>query len=371
MKKVSPNLPWKINMCIVPIITFIIALSGINRYHENSAELHALLQEKQKRMTERLESNLGYCMSGTDFMAAKEFIFGEIRANRIIEGIFILKDDKVSCGVIRNKSGEIVPAESVLPESAYRISEAVLRKDNQDMGTVRLFITQQYLNAELRIILLTIIAEIIITNILLVLFLSAFLQKIVVRPLYFAIEGLNNCAAQIGSAGNEILSASYALASGTFEQAESTRQTYFSLTEIYDLCKRNAQRAERTNHLEKNTNRHILDIGNCMDKLNISAENPRDICEKMSEFRKAFSEVSENAAGVGSLVAEIVRASEEQVEKIGHIRKAVGNIDEVAQQNSAISEQCSAASELLNEQVIQMKVFVETLSAVVSGRVRR
>ncbi len=81
----------------------------------------------------------------------------------------------------------------------------------------------------------------------------------------------------------------------------------------------------------------------------------------------AFNEVSQNAAKVGELVAEIAAASGEQAQGIDQISIAVTEMDKVTQQNAATAEESASASEELSAQSEEMKGFVNRLAAIVGG----
>ncbi len=81
----------------------------------------------------------------------------------------------------------------------------------------------------------------------------------------------------------------------------------------------------------------------------------------------AFNEVSQSAAKVGELVAEIAAASGEQAQGIDQISIAVTEMDKVTQQNAATAEESASASEELSAQSEEMKGFVNRLAAIVGG----
>ncbi|MEN6437873.1 MAG: methyl-accepting chemotaxis protein [Syntrophobacter sp.] len=81
-----------------------------------------------------------------------------------------------------------------------------------------------------------------------------------------------------------------------------------------------------------------------------------------------FSNVSENSARMGELVAEITAASNEQSQGIEQINKAVSEMDRIVQQNAANAEESASAAEEMNAQAEQMKRYVHELNALIGGR---
>ena len=65
-------------------------------------------------------------------------------------------------------------------------------------------------------------------------------------------------------------------------------------------------------------------------------------------------EVVENARRVSGIVGEITTASSEQADGVAQINVAVGQLDQMTQQNAALVEQTSAAAESLMEQARQL-----------------
>jgi methyl-accepting chemotaxis protein len=77
--------------------------------------------------------------------------------------------------------------------------------------------------------------------------------------------------------------------------------------------------------------------------------------------------IQERVAKVVGLVSEISAASKEQALGVSQINKAVSNMEQIVQQNSANSEQSASASQQLSAQAFQMKELVNTLSKRVAG----
>ncbi|MFD2111607.1 methyl-accepting chemotaxis protein [Thiorhodococcus fuscus] len=64
----------------------------------------------------------------------------------------------------------------------------------------------------------------------------------------------------------------------------------------------------------------------------------------------AINEVVESSRQVASLVTDITKASREQSSGIGQVAEAIGQMDEMTQQNAALVEEAAAAAESLQEQ---------------------
>ncbi len=91
--------------------------------------------------------------------------------------------------------------------------------------------------------------------------------------------------------------------------------------------------------------------------------------KSVESTNKAFTEVAESTGKVGLLVNEISTASGEQSEGIEQINRAIAEMDKVVQQNAASAEEAASTSEEMNAQATQMKSAVNSLMALVGGKI--
>ena len=82
---------------------------------------------------------------------------------------------------------------------------------------------------------------------------------------------------------------------------------------------------------------------------------------------EAFEEVSTTASRVGKIVEEIAAASDDQAKGIESVSQAMGEMDQVTQQNAASAEESASASQQMNAQAEEMKSIVSGLIAIVKG----
>ena len=83
------------------------------------------------------------------------------------------------------------------------------------------------------------------------------------------------------------------------------------------------------------------------------------------ETSEAFSNILEKIKKTSNLIGEISISSKEQSEGMNQITGAMGEIDQVTQQNAATSEEAAAASEELNAQAVSMKETVTIIADMV------
>jgi len=85
------------------------------------------------------------------------------------------------------------------------------------------------------------------------------------------------------------------------------------------------------------------------------------------ECGESLDAIQSNVEEVNQLVAEIASASQEQAQGIQEVTKAMGQLDQVTHQNSAVATQTATAAESLNAQSESMKNLVVDLRVVVQG----
>jgi methyl-accepting chemotaxis protein len=93
-----------------------------------------------------------------------------------------------------------------------------------------------------------------------------------------------------------------------------------------------------------------------------------DGSELVTTTNDAFTQVAESSGKVGSLIAEISEASNEQSDGIEQVNIAITEMDKVVQQNAANAEESASASEEMNAQAEQLRDYVGDLMMMVTGK---
>ncbi|MBN1380522.1 MAG: MCP four helix bundle domain-containing protein [Deltaproteobacteria bacterium] len=120
--------------------------------------------------------------------------------------------------------------------------------------------------------------------------------------------------------------------------------------EVRNLAMRAAEAAKNTSEL--------------IEKTIQSVQNGNTLTVSTTE---AFGENMEIANKIGLLIDEIAAAAQEQAHGITQINTAMASMDKVTQQAAANAEESASASEEMNAQAEQMKVFVQELLNVING----
>lgn len=89
-----------------------------------------------------------------------------------------------------------------------------------------------------------------------------------------------------------------------------------------------------------------------------SVEKVEDGTKLVAQAGKTMEEIVSAIRGVTVIMSEIRKASVEQTSGIEQVNQAIGQMDEVTQQNAALVEQAAAAAESLEEQAQNLSVIV-------------
>ena len=122
--------------------------------------------------------------------------------------------------------------------------------------------------------------------------------------------------------------------------------------EVKNLASRSAQAAKETESIIQSSIEQVKS-GNAIAK----------------ETDEAFSDILDKIKKTSDLISEIAISAKEQSEGMNQIAQAMGNIDEVTQQNAASSEEAAAAAEELNAQANAMLESVADIGAMVGVHV--
>jgi len=98
------------------------------------------------------------------------------------------------------------------------------------------------------------------------------------------------------------------------------------------------------------------------DLITDSAEKVQNGSKLVNESGETLSEIVAGVKKVGDIISEIAAASSEQSAGIDQINKAVSQMDEMTQQNAALAEEASAASESSVSKAVDMVKLVEFFS---------
>jgi methyl-accepting chemotaxis protein len=83
----------------------------------------------------------------------------------------------------------------------------------------------------------------------------------------------------------------------------------------------------------------------------------------VGEAGAALGDIVERVGAIGGLMEQIAQSSREQAAGLAQVDLAVGQMDQVIQQNAAMAEQASAASRGLADDAVRLESQVEHFQA--------
>ncbi len=113
--------------------------------------------------------------------------------------------------------------------------------------------------------------------------------------------------------------------------------------EVRNLAQRSAEAAREIKQL----------IGASVDKVQAGTQ-------LVAEAGQTIGEIVTHAQKISAFIGEITTAAHEQSDGIGQVNRAVGQLDQMTQQNAALVEQSAAAAESLRDQASRLASVVAT-----------
>ncbi|UCF95566.1 MAG: methyl-accepting chemotaxis protein [Desulfobacterales bacterium] len=119
-----------------------------------------------------------------------------------------------------------------------------------------------------------------------------FLARSIVKPLYHMTNALNESAAQVAAASEQVSSASQHLAEGAAQQAASLEETSSSLEEIGAVAKQNAENARLSDTLMKEAKQVVSQANDSMAQLTGSMAEISKASLETSKIIKTIDEIA-------------------------------------------------------------------------------
>lgn len=160
----------------------------------------------------------------------------------------------------------------------------------------------------------------------------------VARNLATLVADIRGTAEQISSASGEIASGNADLSSRTESTASALQQAASSIEQLATTIRSNADNARDANGREIRTL-----IGSSVEQIDAGAMKAQAAGQTMNRIIDAIERVS-------GTVDDISRAAAEQAAGIAQVNQSVADMDNSTQQNAAMVEEATAATEAVNGQ---------------------
>lgn len=118
------------------------------------------------------------------------------------------------------------------------------------------------------------------------------INRYVVKPLNYVIEGLTECSNRIGLVSEQILKTSHTVTEGSSQQAAATEQTSSSLEQMASMTRKNADNANHANQLMKKTREIVTTANASMTNLTRFMEEISKTSQETSKIIKTIDEIA-------------------------------------------------------------------------------
>ena len=197
------------------------------------------------------------------------------------------------------------------------------------------------------------------------------------------LSDIRESAVQLTTGAEQVSDASQSLAQGSTQQASAIEQVTASMAEIAERTKHNAEEANEANRSVHSMreeamagDHHMKEMIAAMTEINVASENISKIIKVIDDIAfqtnilalnaaveaaragvhgKGFAVVADN---IVPLIDSIAVASSDQATAVSQIDQAISQVSQVVQTNSATSEQCAAASEVLSNQALSLRTMI-------------
>ena len=101
-----------------------------------------------------------------------------------------------------------------------------------------------------------------------------------------------------------------------------------------------------------------------------SVSNVESGSQQVEQAGQSMQEIVQSVRRVSDLIGEITAASLEQRDGIGQVNSAIGNLDQMTQQNAALVEESTAAATAMREQAQRLEQVVAVFNVGQDSQVR-
>ncbi len=173
-------------MCVIVVFTITATLGGFGLWDYNAARkrMKTDLHEQAKMLAERLALSFVHIVWDYDHKLAESVILSEMKEKSVL-GIFVGEEgeSKTLYGGWRSRDGGILKASAPLLDNNFVEREQVILRKNKPIGTVRVFLTQRYLQESLNASMKTIVNQFVLLVFVMVLLLLVLIRKSLIIPL--------------------------------------------------------------------------------------------------------------------------------------------------------------------------------------------
>ena len=314
------KLSQRIILFQVVIIVIIMLGFGIFTYRTKNSELQGKFTQSEKVLEIRLSRNLIQPLWNFDTETVKEIIKLELNDENIIA--IVLNPEDSPYGVIKNKESEIIDFQDnedsklILKNSSSSI-DIEITKDEETLGTVRVFYTNAFFKNALKKILVRIVVQTLLLTLILAGSTFYLLISLVLKPLNIITSRVGEIAKGEGDLTHEI--------------------------EI--------KRKDEIGELADNFNLFVKKLRAIIIKVKESAGSVNSVTESLGanaeETAAAIVEIDQNISTISSQISRLNETSKSSATSVASITDSIGDLNAlIDNQSNAVEDSTASVNQM-------------------------
>ena len=264
----------------------VIVSSYFKTKHDNKTEL----QELADFMTGNLSVSLATPLWNYDLDTSAQTIESAMLEKQVY-GILVRYEDQIQLGRIRDDQWNIIESTEEVTGDYEKISSLVTI-DDQELGTVDVYITSKFVQAELVRSMLYMIVGFTVLTVLFLIFLSLSIRRWVVKPISLVTSGLDEGTEQLNSCSTQVSATIQHLADSASRQADSSQNATSSLEKLSEMVHRIARSASETDTMMHEAVETVKQSSASMQKLQASINEISESGQEISSLVKTIDEIA-------------------------------------------------------------------------------
>jgi len=281
----------KLGLILMFAVTVIFATVTLSYYYRIRSDMNTQLSALTALSAKNLSAGLAVPIWNFDEQASEKIIDSVMFEKQIAAVVVRNKENTVLHSKIRDSAWNIVKSNKEISGNYFLKAEDILR-DEDKIGTVKVYVTSEFMRKEISHSLVSMLAVFMISNALLFLILFFSIRKWVIFPVSHIIRGITRGTEQIFSSSEQVASASQSLAEGTSEQAASGQEISSSLEEVSSMVRQNADNAAQTDAFMKNVALVVEKANQSVNRLTGSMEDIIRTSMETSGLVKTIDEIA-------------------------------------------------------------------------------
>jgi methyl-accepting chemotaxis protein len=322
----------KISIMVVLTTTILLAIFGAIQYRLTTQQSRQSLQERITLAAHRLTIGLQKPLYDYDEETIQAILMAETESTSVA-GIMIVKQDRLLYGVIRTAAGKVALTQTILPEWGYLVVKQPIQKDGDTLSDIQVFGSLRELQREQWAALIAIGVQVIVLDLVLIVVVTFFLQRIIVRPLHGAVDFVQQV-----SAGDLSITLPETRRDEIGTLIDAISQMVLKLRDILAVVKNGAA------HVTDGSQSMKTMAAQMSGSANAQAASVQEVSASMEQMSSNIRQNTENARQteiIAIKAAEDARMSGESVSKavdaMQDITKKMAVIDDIARQTRMLS----------------------------------